>query len=151
MNSPNTFEKLLNEPASVLTSNTDSSVILKQIDKLKNDLIRSKKQLEHLNDLLNESELNNVRLTEQINVLKEEIRRYIYSITRFFSLFIKLIEIRFKLKAWAKSRARKVHLKYGVPQKCRVEVFDVFKCSGKSSTPASSNRIYKPHVLEAIA
>jgi hypothetical protein len=99
MNSPNTFEKLLNEPASVLTSNTDSSVILKQIDKLKNDLIRSKKQLEHLNDLLNESELNNVRLTEQINVLKEEIRRYIYSITRFFSLFIKLIEIRFKLKA----------------------------------------------------
>ena len=40
-------------------------------------LFRSAKfQLEHLNELLNESELNNVRLTEQINVLKEEIRRF---------------------------------------------------------------------------
>jgi hypothetical protein len=56
-------------------SNTDSSLILGQIEQLKNDLTKSKRQLEHLNDLLNESELNNVRLTEQINVLKEEIRR----------------------------------------------------------------------------
>lgn len=32
-------------------------------------------QLDHLSELLNESELNNNRLSEQINLLKEEIRR----------------------------------------------------------------------------
>ncbi len=51
---------------------------------LKNDLNKAKIQLEHLNELLNESELNNVRLTEQINVLKEEIRRFLLSNLQYF-------------------------------------------------------------------
>lgn len=75
------FEQLLNEPAqATTTSNTfvnplDSKAILNQIEQLKNELNKAKLQLEHLNELLNESELNNARLTQQINVLKEEIRR----------------------------------------------------------------------------
>ena len=60
-----------------MLSLTDTQNLLAQMDQLKADLVKSKKQLEHLNDLLNESELNNVRLTEQINLLKEEIRRLI--------------------------------------------------------------------------
>jgi hypothetical protein len=55
---------------------TNNSFDLKPNEQLKNDLNKAKFQLEHLNELLNESELNNVRLTEQINVLKEEIRRF---------------------------------------------------------------------------
>ena len=51
---------------------------------LKNDLNKAKIQLEHLNELLNESELNNVRLTEQINVLKEEIRRFLLFNLQYF-------------------------------------------------------------------
>ncbi len=33
------------------------------------------KRLEDINELLNESELNNERLNEQVNILKKEIRR----------------------------------------------------------------------------
>ncbi len=44
-------------------------------DGLKSDLFKSKKQLEHVSELLNETELNNVRLNEQIKLLKKEIRR----------------------------------------------------------------------------
>lgn len=73
-----TFEQLLNEsssnPASPITDR-NSDEVLSQIDKLKTDLGKSRLQLEHLNELLNESELNNNRLSEQINLLKEEIRR----------------------------------------------------------------------------
>ena len=61
-------------PAQTINS-FDSKAILGQIEQLKNELNKAKTQLEHLNELLNESELNNSRLTEQINVLKEEIRR----------------------------------------------------------------------------
>ena len=45
------------------------------MEQFKKELSKGRLQLEHLNELLNESELNNVRLSEQINVLKEEIRR----------------------------------------------------------------------------
>ena len=73
-----TFEQLLNESSSNPVSpntNQNSEEVLSQIDKLKTDLGKSRVQLEHLNELLNESELNNNRLSEQINLLKEEIRR----------------------------------------------------------------------------
>jgi uncharacterized small protein (DUF1192 family) len=74
------FEKLLNEPNVNFNSTSgfnlaETQTLLSQIGQLKTDLIKSKKQLEHLNDLLNETELNNVRLSEQITVLKDEIRR----------------------------------------------------------------------------
>lgn len=74
-----TFEQLLNEPAAPThipsINPIDSKAILGQIEQFKNELNKAKLQLEHLNELLNESELNNARLTEQINVLKDEIRR----------------------------------------------------------------------------
>jgi len=44
-------------------------------EEVKSNLSKSKLQLSHLNEILNESELNNVRLNEQISLLKEEIRR----------------------------------------------------------------------------
>ena len=47
------------------------------ITQLKSDLSKTRVQIEHLNELLNESELNNARLSDQINLLKEEIRRYL--------------------------------------------------------------------------
>ena len=56
-------------------SDHDSKALLAQIDKLKVDLSKARLQLEHLNELLNETELNNARLTDQINLLKDEIRR----------------------------------------------------------------------------
>ncbi len=83
-----TFEQLLNEPddshlttsfsfssSSNDASSSTSKLLLSQIEQYKSDLNKSKLQLEHLSELLNETELNNVRLTEQINLLKEEIRR----------------------------------------------------------------------------
>jgi len=77
-----TLEQLLNEPSQTLSptnafsfQSNDTKLLLNQIDQYKSDLNKSKLQLEHLNELLNESELNNARLTEQINLLKEEIRR----------------------------------------------------------------------------
>ena len=76
-----TLEELLNE----LPKNTQSLTInpsndavvslLQQMEFLRNDLHKGKLQLIHLNELLNESELSNSRLTDQINLLKEEIRR----------------------------------------------------------------------------
>jgi chromosome segregation ATPase len=73
--SSKSFEQLLNEPSDPIVNLNETKIILNQIETLKNELNKAKLQLEHLNELLNESELNNVRLTEQINVLKEEIRR----------------------------------------------------------------------------
>lgn len=69
-------EELLNE-SPVYPNNTmsDSKDLLHQMEILKQDMKKGKLQLIHLNELLNESELNNSRLTEQINVLKDEIRR----------------------------------------------------------------------------
>ena len=57
------------------SQSSDSKQVLNQMNQLKTDLTKSKVQLEHLSELLNESELNNNRLSEQINLLKEEIRR----------------------------------------------------------------------------
>lgn len=80
-NSTKTLEQLLSEPSSFSSSSSsigyssDSKTIINQMEQLKIDLSKAKLQLEHLNELLNESELNNARLTDQINVLKEEIRR----------------------------------------------------------------------------
>lgn len=80
-----TFEQLLNEtsptvsqlasPNSMFHTPLTGSV---EVDKLKTDLNKSRVQLEHLNELLNESELNNNRLNDQINLLKEEIRRFFF-------------------------------------------------------------------------
>lgn len=76
-----TLEELLNEspvvpsksPSNSITP--DSKTLLQQMEHLKTDMNKGKLQLVHLNELLNESELNNSRLSEQINVLKDEIRR----------------------------------------------------------------------------
>lgn len=54
---------------------SDSKNLLHQMELLKQDMNKGKLQLVHLNELLNESELSNSRLTEQINVFKDEIRR----------------------------------------------------------------------------
>jgi hypothetical protein len=76
-------EELLSESFSssanlnVSTSIIDTKTLMEHMDSLKSDLNKGKLQLMHLNELLNESELNNSRLTEQIVVLKEEIRRLI--------------------------------------------------------------------------
>ena len=70
-----TFEQLLNEELSS-PNHINSDLALSQIEKLKVDLSKSRVQLEHLNELLNESELNNNRLSDQISLLKEEIRRF---------------------------------------------------------------------------
>ena len=78
------LEELLREPskpapqtASATTSqySVDAKAYMNQIEQLKSDINKGRLQLEHLNELLNESELNNARLTDQINLLKEEIRR----------------------------------------------------------------------------
>jgi hypothetical protein len=73
-----TLEELLNEPNlfySSTSNSDDTKLLLNQIEQQKSDLNKSKRQLEHLSELLNESELNNSRLSDQINLLKEEIRR----------------------------------------------------------------------------
>lgn len=74
-----TFEQLLNEELSapnITPNHINNDLTLTQIEKLKVDLSKSRVQLEHLNELLNESELNNNRLSDQISLLKEEIRRF---------------------------------------------------------------------------
>jgi hypothetical protein len=52
-----------------------NSVSVSDYEEVKSNLNKSKLQLTHLNEILNESELNNARLNEQISLLKEEIRR----------------------------------------------------------------------------
>lgn len=52
-----------------------NSVSMSDYEEAKSNLNKSKLQLTHLNEILNESELNNARLNEQISLLKEEIRR----------------------------------------------------------------------------
>lgn len=74
------LEELLSEPSKPIANpnsqfSVDSKAYLSQIEQLKSELNKGRLQLEHLNELLNESELNNARLTDQINLLKEEIRR----------------------------------------------------------------------------
>jgi hypothetical protein len=74
-----TLEDLLSEP---LPSNKNNEVyqnedklIVDQLEQMKSQLSKAKIQIEHLNELLNESELNSSRSCEQINLLKQEIRR----------------------------------------------------------------------------
>jgi GRIP and coiled-coil domain-containing protein 2 len=72
----NTFEELLDSKPlqqEVVEQSSSASVI--EINNLKEEISKLKIKLDHLTELLNESELNNLRLHEQINVLKEEIRR----------------------------------------------------------------------------
>ncbi|GBM72577.1 GRIP and coiled-coil domain-containing protein 2 [Araneus ventricosus] len=44
-------------------------------EKLLSDLNAANKKIEHLSEVLNESESTNLRLSEQVRVLKEEVRR----------------------------------------------------------------------------
>jgi hypothetical protein len=75
------LEKLLNEPESIISDNNNKHLNNSQNIQPKSvDLeqqLKFRVQIEHLNELLNESELNNTRLLDQINLLKEEIRRLI--------------------------------------------------------------------------
>ncbi len=63
------------DTSSSTSNNNNSSFNDEQVNNLKEEISKLKMKLEHLTELLNESELNNLRLSEQINVLKEEIRR----------------------------------------------------------------------------
>ncbi|GFY52063.1 GRIP and coiled-coil domain-containing protein 2 [Trichonephila inaurata madagascariensis] len=68
------FEKLLQSPRDEL--NISSNYISNQdCDKIIADLNASNKKIEHLTEVLNESESTNLRLSEQVRVLKEEVRR----------------------------------------------------------------------------
>jgi hypothetical protein len=58
-----------------LFTENDNKVNQNLIKTLRDELNRTIKRLEHINELLNESELNNERLNEQVSILKEEIRR----------------------------------------------------------------------------
>ena len=71
-----TLEELLSETSFSESLSIDTRQLVSQIEAHKNELNKGRMQLKHLNELLNESELNNQRLTEQISFLKEEIRRY---------------------------------------------------------------------------
>ncbi|CAL1276090.1 unnamed protein product [Larinioides sclopetarius] len=68
------FEKLLQSPHDELS--TSASFISNQDnEKLLSDLNAANKKIEHLSEVLNESESTNLRLSEQVRVLKEEVRR----------------------------------------------------------------------------
>ncbi|XP_055941419.1 GRIP and coiled-coil domain-containing protein 2-like [Argiope bruennichi] len=68
------FEKLLQSPHDELS--TSASFISNQdSEKLLTDLNAANKKIEHLSEVLNESESTNLRLSEQVRVLKEEVRR----------------------------------------------------------------------------
>lgn len=67
------FEQLLQMPNEPEAPSSISSH--QDVDNLSSNLVAAKKKLEHLTELLNESEANNLRMTEQVRVLKEEIRR----------------------------------------------------------------------------
>ncbi|KFM73437.1 GRIP and coiled-coil domain-containing protein 2, partial [Stegodyphus mimosarum] len=67
------FEKLLQSPPE---PGTPASFISNQdCEKLTADLNAANKKIEHLSEVLNESESTNLRLSEQVRVLKEEVRR----------------------------------------------------------------------------
>ncbi|GIY85960.1 GRIP and coiled-coil domain-containing protein 2 [Caerostris darwini] len=68
------FEKLLQSPHEEL--NTSANYFNNHdSDKLLADLNASNKKIDHLAEVLNESESTNLRLSEQVRVLKEEVRR----------------------------------------------------------------------------
>ncbi|GBM29832.1 GRIP and coiled-coil domain-containing protein 2 [Araneus ventricosus] len=68
------FEKLLQSPHDELS--TSASFMSNQDnEKLLSDLNAANKKIEHLSEVLNESESTNLRLSEQVRVLKEEVRR----------------------------------------------------------------------------
>ncbi|XP_023213622.1 GRIP and coiled-coil domain-containing protein 2-like, partial [Centruroides sculpturatus] len=67
------FEQLLQMPDEPDTPTSISSQ--QDIEKLSSNLVATQKKLEHVTEILNESEANNLRMTEQVRVLKEEIRR----------------------------------------------------------------------------
>ncbi|XP_035208937.1 GRIP and coiled-coil domain-containing protein 2-like [Stegodyphus dumicola] len=67
------FEKLLQSPPE---PGTPASFISNQdCEKLIADLNAANKKIEHLSEVLNDSESTNLRLSEQVRVLKEEVRR----------------------------------------------------------------------------
>ncbi|GFT54440.1 GRIP and coiled-coil domain-containing protein 2 [Nephila pilipes] len=68
------FEKLLQSPHDELNISTNY-VSYQDCDKIIADLNASNKKIEHLTEVLNESESTNLRLSEQVRVLKEEVRR----------------------------------------------------------------------------
>ena len=70
-----TIHQLLSETAQLPVTNEEFEQLVTQLRQIKIELGKAKLQLEHVNELLNESELNNERLNEQISLLKEEIRR----------------------------------------------------------------------------
>jgi hypothetical protein len=65
--SQTSFQKIFDSDSNMISMN--------DYEEVKSNLGKSKLQLSHLNEILNESELNNARLNEQISLLKEEIRR----------------------------------------------------------------------------
>jgi len=70
------FEQLLNssvdDTASVKT--LESATFLNE-EVLKKSLVTAEKRIEHMTEVLNESEANSMRLAEQAKILKDEIRR----------------------------------------------------------------------------
>ncbi|KAG8197140.1 hypothetical protein JTE90_011303 [Oedothorax gibbosus] len=67
------FEKLLQSPAESETST--NYIQYQDCEKMLGDLNTANKQIEHLSEVLNDSESTNLRMSEQVRVLKEEIRR----------------------------------------------------------------------------
>ncbi|PVD18485.1 hypothetical protein C0Q70_21034 [Pomacea canaliculata] len=67
------FEKLLATPLDELPTGRRPSVVDEET--LKNDLTAAQKKIEHLTELLNDSEESVSRMTEQAKILKDEIRR----------------------------------------------------------------------------
>lgn len=67
------FEQLLNSETKSVSSQASNS--FQDIDTIEFQLASSAKKLQHLTEVLNESEASNIRLTEQTRVLKDEIRR----------------------------------------------------------------------------
>uniref|UniRef100_T1J702 GRIP domain-containing protein n=1 Tax=Strigamia maritima TaxID=126957 RepID=T1J702_STRMM len=65
------LEQLLNAKTSVVSTNGSHD----EFESVEQRLLSSSKKIDHLTELLNESEATNLRLSEQTKVLKEEIRR----------------------------------------------------------------------------
>lgn len=63
------------KPLEQLLHEDEDLVVAEDLDALHTKITDSQKKVDHLAELLNESESSNLRMTEQIRVLKEEIRR----------------------------------------------------------------------------
>lgn len=63
------------KPLEQLLHEDEELVVAEDLDALHAKINDSQKKVDHLAELLNESESSNLRMTEQIRVLKEEIRR----------------------------------------------------------------------------